>query len=297
MKISLYATFIAICIINAKAQDNTLPIDTLFSIKWGTGQEFGRDFFPKNIFGLPDTSARETIPSVDPNQVVSLGENGEIIVGWKNSIIVDGEGNDFYIFENCFLWGDDKLFTEPGIVSVSKDGIIFKSFPFDPLTLKGLAGTRPTYGSGNITNGDFGGDGFDLSTIGMDSIRFVKIKDTTTLVKSDTKHPFYNPIATGFDLDAIVGVHFKDLGTINSVEDFSKGDLTVEIKGNTIYMSKKATKSVNLKFYNINGCLIKSYTADSNDTFVRISPQISRGLYYVIVESDTISAFTYIVYQ
>jgi len=80
------------------------------------------------------------LPASSPYDVVELGFGGEIIVGCKNYYIVDKEGPDFIIFENVFMYGNGKIFAEPGVVSVSRDGIEFVEFPFNPLTLEGLAG-------------------------------------------------------------------------------------------------------------------------------------------------------------
>jgi hypothetical protein len=93
-----------------------------------------------NIFGPPCKHATQFIPASSAEDVVELGFGGEIIVGNKHNYIVDGEGPDFIIFENVFCYGDGKIFAEPGIVSVSKDGINFVEFPFNPETLEGLAG-------------------------------------------------------------------------------------------------------------------------------------------------------------
>jgi hypothetical protein len=49
-----------------------------------------------------------------------------------------------------------------------------------------------------------------LATIGMDSIRYIKIKDTARIVATLPKdHKYYvnPPILTGFDLDAVVILH------------------------------------------------------------------------------------------
>lgn len=294
MKLRIYITLIFTTFANLFGEESVLPADTLYSIKWGTGQEYGRDYFPNNIFGMPDTSARGDVPTVDPKQIVSLGENGEIVLGWKDSYIIDGEGNDFYVFENCFTWGDGKLFAEPGLVSVSKDGTNFVQFPFDPFTLNGMAGKVPTYGSGSILHGEFGGDGFDLHTIGIDSIRYIKIKDTSVLVKSDSKHPFYNPVATGFDLDAIVGVNFIKKGTISSVEANESYNYNVQIRGNNILFLKNDTKEYTLDFYNTNGELLQSATISSQGTAVHYVPNLDTGIYYIVVNGSSPSTFKYV---
>lgn len=126
-----------------------MPIDTVLSFKPGNGQDFGRgeDVFPANIFGLPSTNASETAPEASEQQIASLGLKGEIIVGIKDYYIVDGEGDDFTIFENPFYNNATKLiFSEPAVVSVSEDGINFVEFPYDSISLDGLAGKTPTNG-------------------------------------------------------------------------------------------------------------------------------------------------------
>jgi hypothetical protein len=179
----------------------------------GTGQTTGQgsEYFPHNVLGLPDTSARYETATTDPNQIVSLGLGGEIVLRFDRHLIVDGPGPDFTVFENAFhykLGQKERIYAEPGEVSVSRDGIMFVSFPFDSLTLKGCAGVTPTNGDRNPTDPTVsGGDSFDLAAIGIDSIRYVRIRDVTSIVLNSPSHPFRDPTLSGFDLDAIVAVH------------------------------------------------------------------------------------------
>ena len=85
-----------------------------------------------NIFGPPCKTATQYSAAFNPYDVVELGFGGEIIVGSKHFYIVDGEGPDFIIFENVFCYGNGRVFAEPGVVSVSRDGINFVEFPFNP---------------------------------------------------------------------------------------------------------------------------------------------------------------------
>ena len=193
-------------------------IDTVYSYQWGTGTgAAGRDakYFPQNIFGPPTSYASKYIQASHDSEVVSLGLGGEIVVGLKNGYIIDKEGPDFIIFENVFSnYAETKIFIEPAIVSVSKDGINFVEFPYNPETLEGLAGINWTNGSENCFDYKVsGGDAFDLADIGMDSIRYIKIKDTALLAsKLPTTHKYYSPaglLINGFDLDAVVLLHIS----------------------------------------------------------------------------------------
>ena len=177
----------------------------------GEGGGRGQEYLPDNVLGLPDTVGRRTVPTTDPKQILSLGLDGEIVLRFDRSAVIDGPGTDFTVFENPFyysLGGKERLYAEPGEVSVSRDGVHYVSFPFDSLTLKGCAGVTPTNGDQPPYDPEVsGGDGFDLSEIGMDSVRFIRIRDVTRIVKNNPEHPYYDVTLNGFDLDAVVAVH------------------------------------------------------------------------------------------
>ena len=175
--------------------------------------------------------------------VVSLGIGGSIILDMGECEIVDGTGKDFIVFENAFFITNDKtpasslpqkaindpasvnVFAEPGTVSVSEDGTLFHSFPCDPnipITTalgtisfynglqSGCAGITPTLDKGDIfipglENGS-GGDAFDLSDIGINRARYVKITSAGTYKKpADPDNPGNG--SGGFDLDAIIVIN------------------------------------------------------------------------------------------
>ncbi|MGE3800564.1 MAG: cell surface protein [Candidatus Kapaibacterium sp.] len=185
--------------------------DAVHSLTFGEGGGRGEANLPDNVLGLPDVSARDDVPTIDPAQVLSLGLGGEIVLRFDQTMIVDGPGVDFTVFENPFVYtlgGKERVYAEPGEVSVSQDGIEFFPFPFDSLSLQGCAGVTPTRGDMNPRNPAIsGGDGFDLAEIGLDSVRFIRIRDVTATVKKNSAHPFYDATVNGFDLDAVVGVN------------------------------------------------------------------------------------------
>ena len=144
--------------------------------------------------------------------VVSLGEGGEIVLGFGDRVVVDGPGPDLVIFENAFWAGGDsaQTFAELGSVAVSSDGEVWHAFPCDPARVEGYdagcAGWRPRQmfeacSSSPLDPEVSGGDPFDLSELGVDEIRFVRVRDRGGAGMAPS---------AGFDLDAVGAVHLRD---------------------------------------------------------------------------------------
>lgn len=195
--------------------------DALVSFSAGQGGGRGSDNMPANVLGLPDTVGRQSVPTIALEQVLSLGLEGEIVLRFDQVVIVDGPGVDFTVFENAFTYrtgGVDKIYAEPGEVAVSRDGVDYQAFPWNPETLEGCAGVAPTNGDQDPCNPALsGGDGFDLADLGIDSVRFIRIRDVTRTVLENKDHTFYDPTLNGFDLDAIVAVNTVPTG-VSSVQ-------------------------------------------------------------------------------
>lgn len=215
------------------AQNICQGIDTVYFFAPGRGQNSGQsdEYYPENIFGFPSEKAAFQIPEQKPEELLSIGFEGEIIVGFKDHKLIDLEGPDFIIFENAFENpATGNLFVEPAKIAVSNDGINFREFQYDPLTLEGCAGISPTTGSGNPCDPvSIGGDAFDLADMKMDNITHIRITDISYLVKEDPSHQYYDPIISGFDLDAVVGLHLVDISLDveekeNAIEITDAGD-------------------------------------------------------------------------
>ena len=175
---------------------------------------FGLTSMPGVVYG-PPVGAGTTAGGLD---VVSLGHNGEIVLGFAPNGIVDGTGADFIVFENAFWAGGDssKPTAELAEVSVSDDGVTWKPFPCvvasGPPEFGTCAGWRPVYSApGNgispIDPKTAGGDPYDLATIGVTSASFVRIRDLGTV--DCPANPASKPTTNGFDLDAIAIVNAK----------------------------------------------------------------------------------------
>lgn len=270
----------------ASAQYTRGSIDTVFSFVPGTGQKNGQEapYFPANIFGVPDTTAREDVPAVSPYQICSLGLDGVLIVGFKNAVLRDGAGADFTVFENAFRYGaGKKLYAEPAKVAVSRDGQTFVEFPFDSLSLRGCAGVQPTIGTADPFSPQVsGGDSFDLATIGMDSVRYIKITDISAMVKNNPAHPYWDPTITGFDLDAIVALHLETT-RLNTAEKaprvFAQNRaLTMEFAG--VQTSQKAV----LDIYTVDGKRIGGKYEFTVAPRVGVSlPSLAQGVYIAVI--------------
>ncbi|MGB9851911.1 MAG: hypothetical protein ACPLPX_03490 [Candidatus Kapaibacteriota bacterium] len=211
MKYTFFLLIIAFSFIHSQTYKS--PIDTVLWFIPGKGQSLGQDsaYFPMNIFSLPDTNASSSIPSSSPKDICSLGLGGEIVVGFKNYYLVDGDGPDFTIFENAFVNPvNKKVFAEPAVVSVSEDGINFYEFPWDYYSLEGCAGTVPTNGKADPFDPNVsGGNSFDLAKVGISRARWIKIKDICDTILKNPNHPYYDPLLSGFDLDCVVGLNLE----------------------------------------------------------------------------------------
>lgn len=176
----------------------------------GVGAGYHAHKMPGVVLG-PPVGKGNNAGSLD---VVSLGMGGEIVLGFGDWEIVDGPGVDFVVFENPF-WanGDPKsVFEELGEVSVSEDGQTWHTFDCDPSPnddheWPGCAGWRPTQRFDPLLVDPLvamtvGGDGFDLETLGLEQVRFVRIRDLATEAIAPT---------AGFDLDAVGLIHAQKM--------------------------------------------------------------------------------------
>lgn len=177
-------------------------ITRVVSFTPGPKATFGQDRMPDIVLG-PPVGGGSWQGSLD---VVSLGVDGEIVVGFDQDI-TDGPGTDFLVFENPFFAGGDSnnVFAEIGEVSVSEDGETWATFFCDPEDFRSTlcAGWHPVYstpdnGISPLDPEVAGGDPFDLADVGLSRARFVKIRSR----KGQQLAP-----SAGFDLDAIAIVH------------------------------------------------------------------------------------------
>ncbi|GMV52537.1 MAG: hypothetical protein IAE64_03930 [Flavobacteriales bacterium] len=276
MMIKILIVVIALLVsVTAKAQQQ---IDTVLRFTPGRGEAVGRGpaFFPMNIFRGPDAGANDTVPTLDPREICALGLDGEIIVGIKNYVLVDGPGPDFTIFENVFVGPLGKVFAEPAEISVSTNGTDWHVFPFDSLTLEGCAGRTPTNHSNHTTPGSGGGDVFDLASIGADSVRWIRIRDLCAMILANKRHPYYDPTISGFDLDAVLCYHTAPAPTATALACITRTAIvqTTVRTGGTLYIHDTAGRLLqqmpvpggitNIPMYHLPAeCLLVTLDADN----------------------------------
>ncbi len=182
--------------------------DAVVSYSAGADGGFGADLLPGIVLGLPRGTG-EVAASTD---VVSLGDGGQIVLAFEDNAIVNGPGPDLRIFENPFRNGPTLLFREAGFVDLSPDGLSWTRLPWQAAGFVGLAGVNPVFS--NPQNGidprsaAAGGDVFDLADIGLSEARFVRIVDPGAAVADPgNSFPIRGAGKSGFDLDAMVGIH------------------------------------------------------------------------------------------
>ena len=182
------------------------------SVTYGPCAGFGQAQLPGVVQG-PPLGGGDVHGSLD---VLSLGTGGQIVLSFGDNAIEDGAGPDFIVFENPFYAGSAQsgdLFAEPGEVSVSADGVTWKTYPCAATAAPygACAGWHPVYSTPDNGLSPFdpkagGGDAFDLADVGLTEARFVRIVD-----KSAPACAMGSSINTnGFDLDAIAVVHAKN---------------------------------------------------------------------------------------
>lgn len=179
----------------AKPQD--IFADRLVAFAPGSHAGFGQDKLPAIVLGSPH-GAGDKAGSL---HVVSLGNQGTIVVAFDDLLAVDGVGPDLVVFENAFTG-----FVETGAVAASMDGQTWHAWPCQPHkgAASGCAGQTPVYLAPEafvVTQpfAKWGGDAFDLGEIGLKSARYIRITDSGA---ND-----YEGITGGFDLDAVAVIN------------------------------------------------------------------------------------------
>lgn len=186
-------------------------ITRIVSFEPGECAGFGADEAAIVVAG-PPVGAGRTKGSLD---VLSLGIGGTVVVSFEPNAIVDGDGPDFIVFENAFFAAGNPSApaADPGEVSVSEDGVTWKTFPCSPgatAPYGDCAGWHPVLSApGNgispVDPSVAGGEAYDLAKVGLTRAKFIRIVDRSASAGCAAQTP--KPTNLGFDLDAIAIVH------------------------------------------------------------------------------------------
>lgn len=259
----------------AAAQWQRMPLDTVQSATFGSSQRsgLGASFFPANVLGGPSAMARDSVPATDPREICSIGLGGSITLGLRRGVIVDGPGADFTVFENAFNYGRGRIYAEPATVEVSQDGVSWTMFPFDSVRCTGLAGVTPTSGDDPYDPARSGGDAFDLADVGIDSVRWVRLTDVTSLILKNPSSPFFDPTLSGFDLDVVLTRH--------AVPVAWELDARPVVLSSMIEVAMPRASTVQIM--DVTGRVLDASSREAGIVQVDMS-WLPRGWYYVIVE-------------
>ena len=285
MKHLLTLILLTVCLSAAQsANAQTATIDMVIEFEPGEGTSFGQgpEYFPMNIYGMPSAAARPDVPAATPEEVVSLGFEGVIVVANSSQAIADRPGPDFVIFENAFEFGFNRIYAEPGQVSVSQFGNDWHDFPCDGTTLAGCAGTVPSTGDYEPFDAQrAGGNAFDLADLGLDWARYIRIRDVSRAVRDNTDHAFYDPTINGFELDAIVIINPVDLAT--DVQ-FAAGDVkqtpAISQRGDAVEVSGLHA-AAQLEVYSLEGKLLQRSEIKHNGPVAGL--QLPRGVQAIVL--------------
>ena len=213
------------------------------------------------------------MPATDPREICSIGLGGEITLGLRRAVITDGPGPDLAIYENPFFFGRGRTYVEPASVEVSRDGTEWIMFPFDSLSCRGLAGVTPTSGNDPYDPSRSGGDWFDLAELGVDSIRWVRLRDVTEFILSNPSSPFFDPTLTGFDLDVVVTRYAVPIAW----------ELELRPVVNTMAVELSLPRATTVQIMDVTGRVVDSQLRQPGIMLLDLSG-LPAGWYYVIVD-------------
>ncbi len=202
--------------------------------------------------------------------VVSLGDRrdtgatepafgGSLTLGFAGSLVTDGPGPDLVIFENPFREFGGMEYSEVFVVSVSQDGETWIEFPWalnadKPVTVPerflGLGGIEPVHANyGSIDEHTFaspaddpvsGGDRFDLASIGLQWIRYVRITDGGGVIEDPGNAQAMG--ARGADIDAAAALFtvadpFHEPSSSSPPEVFIERSIDTPLEGEEVILT------------------------------------------------------------
>lgn len=202
----------AINISNPRIQSWALGVEVTRGLQGNSQTNYASYGKPYNAQGCPDSTT---------TTCVALGDGGVALITFSAPII-DGEGDDFCVFENGFT----STYLELGFVEVSSDGEHFYRFPATSYTT--YNDIRPELLNNIAGKYEVGwGTPFDLSEIEDDeffnrnNVRYVRIVDIIAGVDTDSQgNIIYDAQSGGW----ATGFDFTGLGVINQGEAYQVAD-------------------------------------------------------------------------
>ena len=202
----------AINISNPRIQSWALGVEVQRGFQGNSTTNYASYGKPYNAQGCPDSTT---------TTCVSLGDGGIALITFSSPII-DGEGEDFCVFENGF----NSTYLELGFVEVSSDGEHFYRFPATSYTT--YNDIRPELLNNIAGKHEVGwGTPFDLSEIEDDeffnrnNVRYVRIVDIIGGVDTDSQG---NVIYDGTSGGPSTGYDLTGVGVLNQGSSYFVAD-------------------------------------------------------------------------
>ena len=277
--------------------------DSSAFVAWATGGTITRGYqqIDDISLGLADHGTIEMAfgpaDGVTTN-VVSLGDGGQITLTFDRPI-VNGEGNDFAIFENGLL----DTFLELGFVEVSSDGEHFVRFPsysetptnvqvhsfgsVDPRNVHNLAGK---YRVGFGTPFDLS-DLADSTGIDLNNITHVRIIDVVGSINPayasyDSQGRIINELfptpfaSSGFDLNGIGVIHQAALKTDDLASFFSIYPNPVQ---NDLHIASELHGKISIS--DLNGRIVLETEITATTSTLQLN-ELESGIYLLEIHSE-----------
>ena len=202
----------AINISNPRIQSWALGVEVTRGLQGNSQTNYASYGKPYNAQGCPDSTT---------TTCVALGDGGTALITFSAPII-DGEGDDFCVFENGF----NSTYLELGFVEVSSDGEHFYRFPATSYTT--YNDIRPELLNNIAGKHEVGwGTPFDLSEIEDDeffnrnNVRYVRIVDIIGGVDTDSQG---NVIYDGTSGGPSTGYDLTGVGVLNQGSSYFVAD-------------------------------------------------------------------------
>ena len=202
----------AINISNPRIQSWALGVEVQRGFQRNSTTNYASYGKPYNAQGCPDSTT---------TTCVALGDGGTALITFSSPII-DGEGEDFCVFENGF----NSTYLELGFVEVSSDGEHFYRFPATSYTT--YNDIRPELLNNIAGKHEVGwGTPFDLSEIEDDeffnrnNVRYVRIVDIIGGVDTDSQG---NVIYDGTSGGPSTGYDLTGVGVLNQGSSYFVAD-------------------------------------------------------------------------
>lgn len=283
---------------NAETSGTTaIHMDSSIIVSWATNYQnyyIGADV--DETWQTPEKALGHAVGT--SGDVVSLGRGGSITFSF-DTLIVNGDGPDFLTFENSFT----NEFLELAWVEVSNDGQNFVRFPNysnTDVSVDGFGMLDPTKIHGYCSKYKQGyGTPFELDSIGMDTIQYIRIIDIIGDGSSyDTEgNVIYDPYptsgSTGVDIEGVGVIHAGSL--FESIDELSA-------KAFKIYPNPTKDYFRIASEFDIETCRILDYTGKLIKTFsthqdIYSTSDLKEGLYILQIFSGDASANQTLIIQ